>query len=184
MLGGFVRSVGGYVAYYAPDAEVLLSNEFLARHCFRLLRGDEGLLGLGFDPLPEQRSRPDISGTMWLDPRSGELRSLSYRYQNLGLGVSTEHLGGEVAFARLSSGAWIVRSWAIRTPVLDRGPPRRNLAGRPLPPRTVLRGIDEGGGHVTSVWMTGHLAGSVSTDTLPVRPPADSLIDRFPLSLR
>jgi hypothetical protein len=50
-----------------------------------------------------------------------------------------------------------------------------------MPRRRVLTGIDEGGGQVTAVFLTSRLAGSASTDTLPVRPPADSLIVRFPL---
>ena len=45
----------------------------------------------------------------------------------------------------------------------------------------VLTGIDEGGGQVTAVYLTSRLAGSASTDTLPVRPPPDSLIARYPL---
>lgn len=183
-LGGFVRPSGGLVVYYAPDADVLLSRDFLARHCFRLVRGDDrdsaAFLGLAFEPIPERRV-PDISGTMWIDTESSELRSLDFRYENLQVRVSTRNLGGRVVFARLPSGAWIVRSWVIRVPVIGPGPPGRSVSGRFLPPRQVLRGIDEGGGHVTAVWMTGELAGAVSTDTLPVRPPPDSLIARFPV---
>jgi hypothetical protein len=181
MLGGFVQEVSGSLRYYAPDADVLLSADFLRRHCFRLVRSDgEQRLGLAFEPQEEARLT-DISGTMWVNPETAELASLDFRYENLDLGVNTRHLGGRVDFVRMPSGVWFVRSWAIRVPVIEFEPPGRTLGGRARPARRRLVAIDEGGGHVTAVYMTSRLAGSPSTDTLPVRPPPDSLIGRFPL---
>ena len=181
ILGGFVQRIAGSVQYYGPDADVILSSDFLRRHCFRLVDTDEtDLVGLDFEPVDDARVI-DISGTMWLDAASSELRRLDFRYENLDLHVDTERLGGTVEFARLPSGAWIVQQWTIRVPVITLGPPRRSSGGRALPPRRVLTGIDEGGGQVTAVFLTSRLAGSASTDTLPVRPPPDSLIVRFSL---
>jgi hypothetical protein len=180
-LGGFVQSISGTLHYYGPDAEALLSADFLRRHCFRLSDAyDPGLLGLEFEPVADVRVI-DITGTMWLDAKSAELRRLDFRYENLDLNVDTRSLGGTVEFIRLPSGAWIVQRWAIRVPVVDLGPQRRSSAGRPMPRRPILTGMDEGGGQVTAVFLTSRLAGSSSTDTLPVRPPADSLIVRYPL---
>ncbi len=180
-LGGFVQTVAGSQRFYGPDAEVMLSTDFRRRHCFRLAATEaDGKLGLVFQPLDDVRLA-DISGTLWLDARNSELRSLDFRYENLNLRVETERLGGHVDFARLPSGAWIVRSWAIRAPVVEMGPPRRSSTGRLLPPNRVLTAIDEGGGQVTAVFLTSRLVGRTSTDTLPVRPPPDSLIVRFPL---
>lgn len=181
VLGGFVQRIAGTVQYYGPDASVMLSSDFLRRHCFRLVSSeDPDLLGLDFTPLEEARVI-DIAGTMWIDARSSELRSLDFRYQNLGIDVDTRRLGGTVEFARLPSGAWIVKYWAIRVPIIEPGEPRRTSGGRVLPPRRILTGIDEGGGQVTAVYLTSRLAGSASTDTLPVRPPPDSLIVRYPV---
>ncbi len=181
LLGGFVQWVAGSIQYYGPDADVMLSDDFLRRHCFRLVEtGDPGSVGLAFEPVSDARVI-GISGTMWLDATSSELRSLDFRYENLEVPVETEQLGGTVEFSRLPSGAWIVQHWAIRAPVVTQGPPRRSSGGRELPPRRILSAIDEGGGQVTAVFLTSRLAGSASTDTLPVRPPADSLIVRFPL---
>lgn len=181
VLGGFVQRISGTVQYYGPDAAVLLSDEFLRRHCFRLLDTDDPtLVGLEFEPVADARVE-DIAGTMWLDAASAELRRLDFRYENLDLGVDTRHLGGTIHFVRLPSGAWIVQHWAIRVPVLQLGPERRNSAGRPLPRRLILGGMNEGGGQVTAVFLTSRLAGASSTDTLPVRPPPDSLIVRYPL---
>lgn len=180
VLGGFVQWLSGVVQYYGPDAEVMLSTEFLRRHCFHLVDAEEpGILGLEFEPVDEGRVI-DISGTMWIDAASSELRSLDFTYENLDLSVDTHQLGGSVHFARLPSGAWIVQHWAIRVPILETEEPRSS-GGRMLPPRRVLAGIDEGGGQVTAVYLTSRLAGYASTDTLPVRPPPDSLISRFPL---
>ena len=37
--------------YYAPDAEVLLSDAFLENHCFQVLPPEEERVGLAFRPL-------------------------------------------------------------------------------------------------------------------------------------
>jgi hypothetical protein len=181
ILGGFVQQVQGAVQYYGPDAEVMMSTDFLRRHCFHLVESeDPALVGLEFEPFDEARVI-DIAGIIWLAAESSELRTLDFRYENLDLSVDTRLLGGTVEFARLPSGAWIVQRWAIRGPIIQQGPPRRSSGGRELPPRRVLAGIDEGGGQVTAVFLTSRLAGYASTDTLPVRPPPDSLIVRYPL---
>lgn len=178
VLGGFVQRPEGQVAYYAPDAEVLLSDTFVRRHCFRLVRGEAEsarLLGLAFEALPQSRL-PDIEGVMWLDPASSELRWLDYTYVNLAASIDQPGLGGMVEFARLPSGAWIIRSWWIRVPIAEW------IAGRgQRPGRLRLTGIDEGGGQVVAVWLTARIAGLLPTDTLHVTPPADSLLMRFEL---
>ena len=178
VLGGFVQEPGGQVAYYAPDADVLLSDTFVRRHCFRLIRGrDEslGLLGLAFEALPQSRL-PDIEGVMWLDPTSSELRRLDFTYVNLASSIEQSGLGGMVEFASLPSGAWIIRRWWIRVPIVEW------IAGRgQRPGRYRLIGIDEGGGQVVAVWLTARIAGLLPTDTLHVTPPPDSLLMRFEL---
>ena len=178
VLGGFVQHPGGLVAYYAPDADVLLSDSFVRRHCFRLVRGQAesaGLLGLEFEALPQSRL-PDIEGVMWLDPATSELRWLDFTYVNLEASIEQQGLGGMVEFSRLPSGAWIIRSWWIRVPVVEWVP---GLVQRPG--RYRLKGIDEGGGQVVSVWLTARIAGLLPTDTLRVTPPPDSLLMRFDL---
>ncbi len=178
VLGGFVQEPEGRVAYYAPDADVLLSDIFVRRHCFRLVRGEQeaaGLLGLAFEALPQSRL-PDIEGVMWLDPTSSELRWLEFTYVNLASGVEQRGLGGLVEFASLPSGAWIVRSWWIRVPMVEW------VEGRGQRPNWYrLRGINEGGGQVVAVWLTARIAGLLPTDTLRVTPPPDSLLLRFDL---
>lgn len=106
--------------FYAPDAVVLLSDEFAATHCFRVRRGrnqTEGMVGLGFEPNADRRI-PDVEGTLWIDTASAALRFLQFGYTGIDYGPRTRELGGRLDFTRLPSGAWIVESWWIRGPVL------------------------------------------------------------------
>jgi len=150
MEDGFVERgpEGGFV-YYAPDAEVLLSDAFLDTHCVRLRRGEdeaEGLMGLAFEPVDE-RDVPDIEGVLWLDPGTQRLRWIDFRYTDVWLDVSTEHLGGRIAFEALPNGTWIVREWRIRMPIVARRQDRFAQPGRDL----YLARVKETGGEVIRV---------------------------------
>ena len=147
LANGFVRPDGDGSIYYAPDADVLLSDPFLDTHCMRLAEGEdeaEGLLGLAFEPT-EDRGVPDISGVLWVDPEDARLRWMDYRYEFLDV-PDSERLGGKIRFYGLPDGTWIVREWSIRMPLLAAG--IDPIRGR-LPPRLV--GIKEDGGLVVRV---------------------------------
>lgn len=122
---GFVQAEGDSMSvYYAPDAEALLSDPFLDTHCFGITDEAEGLIGLTFEPIQGRRI-PDIVGVLWLDETTAELDRLVFQYVNL---LQSNEIGepdGEVYFARLPNGAWIVRQWRIRMPVLDAVTPWR-----------------------------------------------------------
>lgn len=144
---GFVHPDGAGFLYYAPDADVLLSDEFLDSHCLKLREGDggnEGLLGLDLEPAGDRRV-PDISGTLWLEPSSAKLQRLEFRYENLGFSVGRAPVGGTVVFAGLPNGTWFVSSWAIRMPKLseERTPLRSVGGGRPTGSRIRVVGIRE-----------------------------------------
>jgi len=144
---GFVRPDPEGDLYYAPDAAVLLSDAFLQTHCLNLTRGGgeaEELLGVLFEPL-EGRTQPDIRGTVWLDPSSGELRRVDYAYENIDPALRNDAVGGRVAFQGLPDGTWIVTEWRIRMPTASLAPDYRG--GRQL----VLTGIREVGGEVAQV---------------------------------
>lgn len=145
--GGFVQGDAmSQREYYAPDAEVLLSDVFLSRHCFSLSdeRDDEGLVGLAFEPTRD-RAVPDITGTIWVDSTTAELQSLDFRYANLAE-LPENEAGGYVSFDYLPSGAWIVRDWYIRMPKLG----LRGLNDAEL----VLLGYIDVGGRVTPLETT------------------------------
>ncbi len=143
---GFVRSDGDGSIYYAPDADVLLSDPFLDTHCMRLTEGrdeSEGMLGLAFEPL-EDRGVVEISGVLWLNPDDGRLQWLDYTYEYLDV-PDADRLGGRVQFEGLPNGAWIVLNWSIRMPILS----ATILDGGRR--RTTLVAIREEGGQVVRV---------------------------------
>lgn len=141
------------IAYYAPDATVLLSAAFASDHCFSILEGRSeraGLTGMAFDPR-SRRDVPDVRGTIWLDSRTFELRLVEFRYTRLPIANANRHIGGEVHFAKLPSGAWIVERWFIRMPHYD-NTPRTRSTGVPGQQPIVeyrLTGLIEEGGTVT-----------------------------------
>jgi hypothetical protein len=139
---GFARRDGDGWILYAPDAHVLLSDEFLDTHCFRITEGkDAGLVGLAFEPVPGRRL-PEVRGVLWLDRGTGELRHLEYGYLNIPI-EGRERLGGRVDFRMLDGGAWIVQQWWIRSPMvtIEEGARRRVL----------IDGLREDGGEVIAV---------------------------------
>lgn len=130
---GFVRRLGGGVyQYFGLDAATLLSDEFLATHCFRVRdpsSEEPDLIGLGFEPLPSH-APPDIEGVLWLDRGTAELRFLEFTFTRHlhGVPVPPEPFGGRVDFHRLANGVWIVDGWWLRMPRF----PRELMAARPI----------------------------------------------------
>lgn len=103
--------------YYAPDATLLLADEFTRQHCFAVDRSDEGIL-LTFEPNRERRSFPELEGVMILDATSLELTAIRFRYVGLRyFGDGQRAAEGEVLFYAAPNGMRIVREWAIRMPV-------------------------------------------------------------------
>jgi hypothetical protein len=113
---GFIEQKGSNTwFFYAPDADVLLSEVFLRRHCFRVVEGQDGLIGLAFEPARKRRVA-DVKGVLWLDPATAALQHLEFGYTKLPSGVPESRVGGRVEFEQLASGLWIVRRWYVRAP--------------------------------------------------------------------
>lgn len=117
---GFVRdSAEGGLAFYGPDATVLLSDTFQESHCFHAIRGNDGLVGLAFEPA-QAPLKPDIRGTLWLDAATSELMTINFEYAGLrprgDLGIGPD-ASGLVVYDRIENGGWIVRKWKIRIPI-------------------------------------------------------------------
>jgi hypothetical protein len=104
--------------YFAPDETVLLSEQFAATHCFRLLRERvrPGDIGVAFEPVP-QRKMADIVGVLWVDEQTAELREVVFHYVNAGV-LSRFDAGGFTRFLRVPSGAWLVSEWRLKVPRL------------------------------------------------------------------
>lgn len=154
-------SAGGYMitdadgghTFYAPDADVLASPEFLADHCFSLARESDqrpGLMGLAFEPVGT-RALTDVRGTIWLDSATYELRVIDFRYTSLPRYMEPNDTRGEVRFGQLASGAWYVSRWSIRLPEYRTGP---SDPSRPVPGPPELARFREEGGTVT---LEGHV---------------------------
>jgi hypothetical protein len=113
--------------YAAPDAKLLLSDEFVATHCFRALpvRRADTLRGLEFQPVPG-RALPDVRGAIWVNRTSSELRHLEYGYTGLPGLVQSLGPGGRLEFIRLNSGEWIVSHWFIRMVRFEQDPDRKD----------------------------------------------------------
>lgn len=165
---GFVRMDVAEWTYYAPDAGVLLSDGFLDTHCFRLVGGSaeaSGLVGLAFEPTGENDDVSDISGTLWLDRESVELRWLDYVYENLGSDVRSGDATGRVEFQRMPEGTWIVPEWWIRMPVVEvrvgGNDRRRRITGFRQTGGRVLEILEAGGRELGRGIVTGAVEGIV-----------------------
>ena len=126
---------------FGPDETVLLSEGFAATHCFRLVRDRERLtqIGVSFQPVP-RRKVPDISGVIWVDEVTSELREINFHFVNAAE-LSQFNAGGYTRFARMPSGAWIVAEWKLTAPKL------MLRLGSPYSSRLVVIGRrDTGGG--------------------------------------
>ena len=158
----------GYVAgnidtgstFFAPDADILLSDRFLDAHCFRLQAPERGrqddLIGLAFEPtdLTSDGRHVEIRGVLWLDRATAELRYMDYGYVNLPFDATQRHVGGLVEFRPLPDGRWIVWRWYIRTPLLE----RRRVLGEPYAPgktQIQIMRIREQGAEVLEVMPAG-----------------------------
>ena len=144
----------GSTDYYAPDADALLSDEFLRDHCFRFVPGGSErvrMVGLGFEPV-KGRKVPDIEGVLWMDAATAELENIEFTYRSIPGPRLKREFGGQVRFDRLPNGRWIVSAWVIRMPVLEEERrPRATLPGgldADASSRVVLKAVREEGGTV------------------------------------
>jgi len=136
---GYMRErAGGDRDYYAPDEAVLLDEAFAASHCLRVIAADPahvGEVGIGFEPVtPERDSLVEIRGTVWLDGKTLDLRTLDFDYTNL------EHVkdgsGGSISFQSMPSGVPMIVRWTIHSPIIATDESEMSTGiRRSLPPR-------------------------------------------------
>lgn len=119
---GYVTPTDSGLRYVAPDLAVLLSPYFTRTHCFRMrdsaatVPAPGARLALEFWPLPSIR-RTEIKGVLRFDAATRELRTVEFSYVNLPVTVQDTLAGGEIEFAQLTTGAWILPRWLIRAPI-------------------------------------------------------------------
>ena len=111
------------------------------------LAHQRGQLGLGFEPIPNRRV-PDVTGTLWVERLTGELKALEFEYTGLPQGLARSDLGGRVEFLRLPNGAWIISYWHVRLPVVESY--ERRVKTRPAPQQiSRIVGLLERGGRTS-----------------------------------
>ncbi|HEY5060377.1 MAG TPA: carboxypeptidase regulatory-like domain-containing protein [Gemmatimonadaceae bacterium] len=156
------------MTYHAPSLDVLLSDDFVEDHCFRLAsdKSHPGMIGVEFAPSPDRRRLPEIRGTVWVDRKSSELRRMEYRYANVSPEQEGAGAGGELEFARATNGGWAISRWNIRMPVLEQ----------------IVRSHDLGGvqSRVAEIQVTG---GELVLATVPAGGKRDTIWSRPPLVL-
>jgi len=167
---GYVTTDGRDKTYFAPDADVLLSDAFVSDHCFRLSppsRQRRGMMGLAFAPAPGRRL-PEIEGTMWLDGRTFELKLVEFKFVNTGELPDDAVADGEVHFEKLANGAWVVRRWFLRLPYGGRASTPVTVSG--ATPNVFVRRVGytlrEEGGNVTTESILDHTQRSALVGTV------------------
>jgi hypothetical protein len=186
---GFTHADGRFTIYYAPDASTLISDAFVASHCLRLVEDSSRprLIGLGFAPMRAHPATNDVTGVLWLDRTTSELRSLDFTYTRPGNQATADvarPASGTIEYQRLPEGGWVVSKWQIRVPVMREVTHRSPTAGTDLGAGMILASrtsyevaaIFEAGGEVTSTFpattapissaASGVVAGRVETDSL------------------
>lgn len=103
---------------WAPDADVLLSDDFIATHCLQAQERDSAIIGVRFEPARKRRNIVDVQGVLWVDRRTAELRTLEYSYVNGPDILARAQAGGTVDFKRIPRGRWVVSRWSIRQPII------------------------------------------------------------------
>ena len=177
---GYARKVDNDTYYFAPDADVLLSPSFLEHHCMKLrtAKSDTAdLVGLGF--VPTRNGITEVEGALWVDRQTAELRRLEFRYTGLPVRSRGAEFGGHVDYIRLPTGAWIVRDWMLRMPVVAMGQPQAPAQGYSLSPSlddrrraTLLAVREEGGSVLESRTAQGTvLYKSPTSSPAPAQPP-------------
>jgi len=116
-MGYVVTERDNSVVYYAPGIDVLLSPAFANDHCFRVTRDARRaeLIGLAFEPTPDRKRTAEISGTLWVDRASSQLRRLEFQFANVPF-EQGEMAGGDLQFVRMRDGTWAISQWNIRMP--------------------------------------------------------------------
>ncbi|HEV8448304.1 MAG TPA: carboxypeptidase-like regulatory domain-containing protein [Gemmatimonadaceae bacterium] len=136
---GYMRErAGGDRDYYAPDEAVLLDQAFAGAHCLRVSAADQAHpaeIGIGFEPVtPERDSLVEIRGTVWLDQKTLDLRTVDFEYTNLEPVKGGS--GGSISFQSMPNGVPMIVRWTIHSPIIATDETEMSSGiRRSLPPR-------------------------------------------------
>jgi hypothetical protein len=107
--------------YSAPDADVLLDEDFAATHCFHIEGADPehpGQIGLAFAPARGRDALVDVAGVIWMDRITPQLRSLDFLYTGLEPAATRARSGGHIEFRTMENGLTFIERWRLRLATL------------------------------------------------------------------
>ena len=120
---GYVTPTDSGLRYVAPDLTVLLSPYFTRSHCFTMrppststTAAAPAYIALEFAPLATVR-RSEIKGVLLFEADTRKLAKVEFSFVNVPETVKDMQAGGEIEFAQLTNGAWILPRWLIRAPI-------------------------------------------------------------------
>jgi len=186
---GFMQEDASGRLYSAPDADVLLDEDFAATHCFHIQAADSdhpGQIGLAFGPARGRDALVDVTGVIWIDRISPQLRTLDFLYTGLEPAATRARSGGHIEFRTMENGLAFIERWRLRLVTLLVDERSRDPAsGLPNERRTRadfrVADLRESGGIVlAATWPDGTewrdslagLSGSVLQLHLPIAVPA------------
>lgn len=141
---GYIVVAKDSTVFRAPGLDVLISNEFADANCFRVVASkDSAHVALAFQPAKPKRGISELRGTLTLDRRSNELRSLDFGYTNISSVLDEAGAGGRMEFVALRDGGWAIGRWNIRMPVMGSIPNVARTSVRVLP---LVTSTEIGGG--------------------------------------
>lgn len=114
---GFARDSAGQSLFYGLDAEVLLSDAFIAGYCFHLVSQNSehrNQIGLGFEAEHRTSGVISIAGTVWVDTVARALHSLEYDYVGVPSVERFVRPGGRITYRTMANGSVMVDRWLIR----------------------------------------------------------------------
>jgi len=186
---GFMQEDAAGRLYSAPDADVLLDEDFAATHCFHIEGADPehpGQIGLAFAPARGRDALVDVAGVIWMDRITPQLRSLDFLYTGLEPAATRARSGGHIEFRTMENGLTFIERWRLRLATLLVAERSRDVAsGIPNERRNRadfrVADLRESGGVVLAAsWPDGTnwrdslsgLTGSVVQLHLPISIPA------------
>ncbi|MEO7999767.1 MAG: carboxypeptidase-like regulatory domain-containing protein, partial [Gemmatimonadaceae bacterium] len=114
---GFTESVEGETIFNAPDAEVLLNDDFVAAYCFQLAKPERSRVnqvGLAFHAVRSARNRVDVEGALWIDTVARAIREIEFQYKGLATPIEQLKPGGTIGFREMTSGVVLIDRWTLR----------------------------------------------------------------------
>ena len=180
------NSVEVATVYRAPSVELLIDDRFLADYCLQLARPQAArpdLVGVEFRPARRKRIT-QVTGTLWVDRHSAELRTLEFGYDGLEGLEAQINPGGWLEFTRLESGLWFVNRWELRVPDVQQhlerqpGGGQRLVMWRDVPVLRVRGEVLDVDMNARRVFTTGALDRVEHGELVALALPVDSLRSR------